>query len=131
MAPSVAYKPLYFRARNKSQNEFLARYPGEKLRRDTAIVLPTGGTAEACMRLIEAAGGTVAGASFLVEISPLDGRKRVAPVRVESEIIHRDSLPRRPRSTGLFLEGLEAVAQAHLSSADVGMIHPEFRPHSG
>ena len=83
------------------------------------------------MRLIEAAGGTVAGASFLVEISPLDGRKRVAPVRVESEIIHRDSLPRRPRSTGLFLEGLEAVAQAHLSSADVGMIHPEFRPQSG
>jgi adenine/guanine phosphoribosyltransferase-like PRPP-binding protein len=39
------------------------------------------------MRLIEAAGGTVAGASFLVEISPLDGRKRLRPHRVESGII--------------------------------------------
>ena len=51
-------------------------------------VLATGGTAEACMRLIEAAGGTVAGASFLVEISPLDGRKRLAAHRVESGIIY-------------------------------------------
>jgi adenine phosphoribosyltransferase len=51
-------------------------------------VLATGGTAEACMRLIEAAGGTVAGASFLVEISPLEGRKRLLPHRVESGIFY-------------------------------------------
>jgi adenine phosphoribosyltransferase len=46
-------------------------------------VLATGGTAAACMRLIEAAGGTVAGAAFLVEIEPLGGRGRLAPQRTE------------------------------------------------
>jgi adenine phosphoribosyltransferase len=46
-------------------------------------VLATGGTAAACMRLIEAAGGTVAGAAFLVEIEPLGGRGRLAPHRTE------------------------------------------------
>lgn len=51
-------------------------------------VLATGGTAAACMRLIEAGGGTVAGASFLVEISPLEGRKRLLPHRIESGIIY-------------------------------------------
>lgn len=47
-------------------------------------VLATGGTAGACMRLVEAAGATVAGASFLVELSFLGGRERLAPHRVES-----------------------------------------------
>jgi adenine phosphoribosyltransferase len=47
-------------------------------------VLATGGTAAACMRLVEAAGGTVAGAAFLVEIEALGGRGRLAPQRVES-----------------------------------------------
>ena len=47
-------------------------------------VLATGGTAAACMRLVEAAGGTVAGAAFLVEIEALGGRDRLAPQRVES-----------------------------------------------
>ena len=46
-------------------------------------VLATGGTAAACMRLVEAGGGTVAGAAFLVEIEPLGGRGRLAPHRVE------------------------------------------------
>jgi adenine phosphoribosyltransferase len=46
-------------------------------------VLATGGTAAACMRLVEAAGGTVAGAAFLVEIEPLGGRGRLAPHRTE------------------------------------------------
>jgi len=46
-------------------------------------VLATGGTAAACMRLVETAGGTVAGAAFLVEITPLGGRERLAPHRVE------------------------------------------------
>ena len=47
-------------------------------------VLATGGTAAACMRLVEAAGGTVTGAAFLVEIEALGGRGRLAPQRVES-----------------------------------------------
>lgn len=51
-------------------------------------VLATGGTAAACMRLIEAAGGTVAGSAFLVEIAPLGGRERLSPHRVESVIVY-------------------------------------------
>lgn len=47
-------------------------------------VLATGGTAHACTRLIEAGGATVAGAAFLVELSFLGGRERLAPHRVES-----------------------------------------------
>lgn len=47
-------------------------------------VLATGGTAAACMRLVETAGGVIAGASFLVEITPLGGRERLAPHRVET-----------------------------------------------
>jgi len=51
-------------------------------------VLATGGTAAACMRLIEAAGGEVAGAAFLIEIEPLGGRERLAPHRVEATLIY-------------------------------------------
>ena len=47
-------------------------------------VLATGGTAAACMRLVEAGGGKVAGGAFLVEIEPLGGRERLVPHRVES-----------------------------------------------
>jgi len=47
-------------------------------------VLATGGTAAACMRLIEAGGATVAGASFLIELEALGGRERLAPHRVET-----------------------------------------------
>ena len=51
-------------------------------------VLATGGTAAACMRLVEAAGGTVAGAAFLVEIEPLGGRERLAGHRVECLLVY-------------------------------------------
>ncbi|MFM1903044.1 MAG: hypothetical protein RLZZ440_944 [Planctomycetota bacterium] len=51
-------------------------------------VLATGGTAAACMRLVEAAGGQVAGAAFLVEIEPLGGRERLGPHRVESVLVY-------------------------------------------
>jgi adenine phosphoribosyltransferase len=51
-------------------------------------VLATGGTAVACMRLIEAGGGRVVGAAFLVEIEPLGGRERLAPHRVESVLVY-------------------------------------------
>jgi len=50
-------------------------------------VLATGGTAEACVRLIESAGATVAGCSFLVELGGLGGRERLAGQRIES-VLH-------------------------------------------
>ena len=50
--------------------------------------LATGGTAAACMRLVEAAGGEVAGAAFLIEIQPLGGRERLAPHRVEAALVY-------------------------------------------
>ena len=51
-------------------------------------VLATGGTAAACMRLVETAGGNVVGAAFLVEIALLGGRERLAPHRVESVLVY-------------------------------------------
>ena len=51
-------------------------------------VLATGGTAHACTRLIEAGGAVVAGAAFLVELSFLGGRERLAPHRIESLLIY-------------------------------------------
>ena len=50
-------------------------------------VLATGGTAEACVRLIESAGATVTGCSFLVELGGLGGRKRLTGQRIES-VLH-------------------------------------------
>jgi adenine phosphoribosyltransferase len=51
-------------------------------------VLATGGTAAACVRLVEAGGGSVVGAAFLVEIEPLGGRERLEPFRVESVLVY-------------------------------------------
>ena len=51
-------------------------------------VLATGGTADACTKLIEAAGAVVAGAAFLVELEALGGRDRLLPHRVESVITY-------------------------------------------
>ena len=51
-------------------------------------VLATGGTAAACMRLIEAGGATVAGAAFLIELEALGGRHRLAPHRVETVLTY-------------------------------------------
>ena len=42
-------------------------------------LLATGGTMEACCHLIERAGATVVGCAFVVELSSLGGRKRIAP----------------------------------------------------
>lgn len=80
--------------------EYDLEYGSDKLQMHTGIlkenarvlvvddVLATGGTAAACMRLVEAAGGTVAGASFLVELSFLGGRDRLAGTRVEAGIVY-------------------------------------------
>ena len=40
-------------------------------------VLATGGTAAACVRLVEKLGGTVAGLGFLIELSFLGGRRKL------------------------------------------------------
>ena len=42
-------------------------------------LLATGGTMEACCHLIERAGAQVAGSAFVVELSALGGRNRIAP----------------------------------------------------
>ncbi len=39
------------------------------------ILLATGGTIEATIKLVEELGGVVAGIAFLVELTYLDGRK--------------------------------------------------------
>ena len=47
-------------------------------------LLATGGTAAATVALVEGLGGVVAGLGFVIELSFLDGRKRLAGHRVES-----------------------------------------------
>lgn len=47
-------------------------------------LLATGGTVAAVVRLIERLGGSVAEAAFVVELPPLGGRQRLAPVPVHS-----------------------------------------------
>jgi adenine phosphoribosyltransferase len=42
-------------------------------------LLATGGTMEACCRLVERAGARVIGCAFLVELTGLGGAKRIAP----------------------------------------------------
>lgn len=51
-------------------------------------VLATGGTMQAGCKLIEQAGGTVAGCAFLVELGFLGGRKRLAGYEVFSLITY-------------------------------------------
>ncbi len=41
-------------------------------------LLATGGTVEACCRLVEKAGGTVVGCAFLIELASLGGAARIA-----------------------------------------------------
>jgi adenine phosphoribosyltransferase len=41
-------------------------------------LLATGGTVEACCRLVEKAGGTVVGCAFLIELTAFRGRQRIA-----------------------------------------------------
>ncbi|MFY9343514.1 MAG: adenine phosphoribosyltransferase [Planctomycetota bacterium] len=47
-------------------------------------LLATGGTMGAACQLVESCGGEVAACAFVVELSFLPGRKRLAPRRVES-----------------------------------------------
>jgi adenine phosphoribosyltransferase len=47
-------------------------------------LLATGGTIEACCRLVEKAGGTVAGCAFVIELTALRGQERIAQYPVVS-----------------------------------------------
>ncbi|HEX8065181.1 MAG TPA: adenine phosphoribosyltransferase [Thermoleophilaceae bacterium] len=51
-------------------------------------LLATGGTAEACCRLVEAAGGEVVGCAFLVELGFLGGRERLGEREVHSLVVY-------------------------------------------
>jgi adenine phosphoribosyltransferase len=53
-------------------------------------LLATGGTACAMCQLVENAGATVAGVAFLIELSYLGGRDRLAPYEVVSLITYDD-----------------------------------------
>ena len=82
---SHEYDLEYGRDRLEMHSDVLARHARVLVVDD---VLATGGTAAACMKLVETAGGVVAGASFLVEIAPLGGRERLVPHRVESVLVY-------------------------------------------
>ncbi|MSR07502.1 MAG: adenine phosphoribosyltransferase [Gemmatimonadetes bacterium] len=47
-------------------------------------VLATGGTAAAALRVVEQAGGRLVGVSFLIELTALEGRKRLGGTKVRS-----------------------------------------------
>jgi adenine phosphoribosyltransferase len=49
-------------------------------------LLATGGTVEACCRLVEQVGGVVAGCSFLIELCALKGVQRIAKYKTSSLI---------------------------------------------
>ena len=68
------------------------RRPGRTVRRVLVVddLLATGGTARAMCELVENAGGEVAGAAFLIELSYLGGRDRLSPHEVISLIPYDD-----------------------------------------
>jgi len=49
-------------------------------------LLATGGTVEACCRMIEQAAGTVVGCAFVIELAGLGGRKRISDYQTISLI---------------------------------------------
>ena len=55
-------------------------------------VLATGGTAAAAIRAVEQAGGKLIGLSFLIELTALEGRKRLGSAKVKSLLTY----PRTP-----------------------------------
>ncbi len=51
-------------------------------------LLATGGTVRAAVDLVQALGGVVVGAAFLIELAALDGRRRIDPIPVTSLITY-------------------------------------------
>jgi adenine phosphoribosyltransferase len=52
-------------------------------------LLATGGTMQACRRIVEHAGATVVGFAFVIELDYLKGRERLAPFEICS-LVHYD-----------------------------------------
>ncbi|MEM8912455.1 MAG: adenine phosphoribosyltransferase [Planctomycetota bacterium] len=52
-------------------------------------LLATGGTVEACLRLLEKCDAEVAGCSFLIHLEPLGGAARLAPYPIQSVLTYR------------------------------------------
>ena len=53
-------------------------------------LLATGGTMEACIRIVEKVGAVVAGTAFVIELDFLNGRRRLAPYEVFSLLHYAD-----------------------------------------
>jgi len=53
-------------------------------------LLATGGTMEACIRMTEKTGATVAGLAFVIELEGLNGRERMKPHEVASLVRYAD-----------------------------------------
>jgi adenine phosphoribosyltransferase len=53
-------------------------------------LLATGGTMEACIRIVEKVGAVVAGTAFVIELDFLNGRRRLTPYKVFSLIHYAD-----------------------------------------
>ena len=64
-------------------------------------VLATGGTARAKIDLVEQLGGVVVGALFVIELSFLDGRERLAGYDVHALIAYYERCALRPHGDGL------------------------------
>ncbi|MCA9059359.1 MAG: adenine phosphoribosyltransferase [Planctomycetaceae bacterium] len=56
-------------------------------------LLATGGTIEACLRLAQKQKALVVGAAFVVELSFLNGRRRLEPLKVNSLISYQTESP--------------------------------------
>jgi adenine phosphoribosyltransferase len=56
-------------------------------------LLATGGTMAACCEMIEKAGGKIVGVEFLIELSFLKGRDKLAKYPTRSQIVYENELP--------------------------------------
>jgi adenine phosphoribosyltransferase len=66
-----------------------ALHPGDRVLLVDDL-LATGGTMQACVKLTEAAGATVAGCAFVIELDFLNGRRKLAPHEVYSLLHYAD-----------------------------------------
>jgi adenine phosphoribosyltransferase len=56
-------------------------------------LLATGGTMAACCEMVERAGGKIVGIEFLIELSFIHGRDKLAKYPVRSQIVYADENP--------------------------------------
>ena len=56
-------------------------------------LLATGGTMAACCEMVEKAGGKIVGVEFLIELSFLKGRDKLAKYPIHTQIVYENELP--------------------------------------